>query len=147
MEQHLRIARATNDLERLVSIYRDGLGLGVLGSFEGHDGFDGVMLGRPDSGYHLEFTRQHGHLVEGSPTKENLLVFYVPDRELWDRACKRAEAAGFLRVESHNPYWDKLGQTFEDPDGYRIVLQRSTWPTSAQGTEDPLPAHTDSNSE
>ncbi len=26
-----------------------------------------------------------------------------------------------------NPYWDKLGRTFEDPDGYRVVLQNADW--------------------
>jgi hypothetical protein len=35
--------------------------------------------------------------------------------------------AGFARVASFNPYWDRDGRTFEDPDGYRIVLQNSAW--------------------
>lgn len=26
------------------------------------------------------------------------------------------------------PYWDRKGKTFEDPDGYRVVLQQSSWP-------------------
>ena len=30
-------------------------------------------------------------------------------------------------VKSYNPYWDISGVTFEDPDGYRIVLQNATW--------------------
>jgi hypothetical protein len=37
------------------------------------------------------------------------------------------KAAGFLPVISFNPYWDKKGLTFEDPDGYRIVLQQTDW--------------------
>ncbi len=24
-------------------------------------------------------------------------------------------------------YWDRQGITFEDPDGYRVVLQRTDW--------------------
>jgi len=36
-------------------------------------------------------------------------------------------AAGFVEVKSFNPYWDKLGRTFEDHDGYRVVLQRAAW--------------------
>ncbi|WP_420360213.1 hypothetical protein [Agrobacterium vitis] len=32
-----------------------------------------------------------------------------------------------LRITSYNPYWDNLGKTFEDPDGYRVVLQNSAW--------------------
>lgn len=26
-----------------------------------------------------------------------------------------------------NPYWDRLGLTFEDPDGDRVVLQNAAW--------------------
>jgi len=29
---------------------------------------------------------------------------------------------------SENPYWDVNGVTFEDPDGWRIVLQNAGWP-------------------
>jgi hypothetical protein len=27
-----------------------------------------------------------------------------------------------------NPYWDRSGRTFEDPDGYRVVLQNAPYP-------------------
>jgi len=30
-------------------------------------------------------------------------------------------------VKPFNPYWDKKGRTFEDPDGYRVVLQNAEW--------------------
>jgi hypothetical protein len=30
-------------------------------------------------------------------------------------------------VAAFNPYWDRDGVTFEDPDGYRIVLQNAAW--------------------
>jgi len=26
-----------------------------------------------------------------------------------------------------NPYWKRNGRTFEDVDGYRVVLQNGTW--------------------
>jgi len=32
-----------------------------------------------------------------------------------------------LIVGYGNPYWDRCGLTFEDPDGYRVVLQRENW--------------------
>ena len=47
MPPHLRIARPVIDLARSAKLYRDGLGLELLGSFEDHAGFDGVMLGVP----------------------------------------------------------------------------------------------------
>lgn len=119
----MRVARPTDDLEEIVRMYRDGLKLDILGRFQDHEGFDGVMLGKWDLGYHLEFTHQAGHSAGRAPTKDNLLVFYHPEPESWASACTRMEAAGFKVVASWNPYWDVKGRTFEDPDGYRVVLQ------------------------
>ena len=34
---------------------------------------------------------------------------------------------GFDPVPAFNPYWDRAGLTFEDPDGYRTVLQHAAW--------------------
>jgi catechol 2,3-dioxygenase-like lactoylglutathione lyase family enzyme len=124
---HLRIARATNDLDEIKKFYRDGLGFEIVSSFEDHQGFDGVMLGRKDLAYHLEFTSQRGHQT-AAPNKEDLLVFYLPDTNEWQRAVNRMLAHGYAPVESYNPYWDVKGKTFEDTDGYRVVLQNASWP-------------------
>ncbi|WP_207391648.1 hypothetical protein [Haematobacter massiliensis] len=43
-------------------------------------------------------------------------------------AVGRLRRAGYDPVPSFNPYWDRSGRTFEDPDGYRIVLQNAAWP-------------------
>ena len=127
MKAHLRIARPVTDLARAKAMYGEGLGLEVLGSFEGHDGFDGVMLGAPGAGHHFEFTVCRTHAVKPAPTKEDLVVFYLPDAAAWGAACARMAAAGFREVASFNPYWDAKGRTFEDPDGYRTVLQNAAW--------------------
>lgn len=124
----LRVARPTDQLDAVVRFYRDGLGLQVLGSFKEHAGFDGVMLGHPGWPYHFEFTQQHGHVVGRAPTKDHLLVWYLPEAGQQSEAVARFAAAGFSPVPSYNPYWDVHGVTFEDPDGYRVVLQRGTWP-------------------
>ena len=123
----LRIARPTDDLEALLPFYRDGLGLSLLFRFEDHDGFDGMMLGQEGAPYHFEFTRAKGHVAGRAPTQDNLLVFYLPDAEEWKAAVQRMQDAGFASVASFNPYWDREGMTFEDPDGCRIVLQRAAW--------------------
>jgi catechol 2,3-dioxygenase-like lactoylglutathione lyase family enzyme len=124
---HLRVARPTDDLTAVVAFYRDALGFEVIGSFENHDGFDGVMLGLPKLGWHLEFTTNQGHSVGKAPTADNLLVLYLPDAAEWQAAIARLEAAGYSSVKSFNPYWDRHGRTFEDPDGYRVVLQNADW--------------------
>jgi catechol 2,3-dioxygenase-like lactoylglutathione lyase family enzyme len=123
----LRVARPTNNLAALRRFYVEGLGLQELYSFTGHDGFDGLMVGQPQATYHLEFTQQADHQVSAAPTAENLLVFYLPEPKAWQAAVARMEAAGYQPVTSHNSYWDQLGRTFEDPDGYRVVLQQATW--------------------
>jgi catechol 2,3-dioxygenase-like lactoylglutathione lyase family enzyme len=124
---HLRVARPSDDLERVAAMYRDGLGLEVLGRFEDHDGFDGVMLGRRGLDWHLELTSRRGQRAEPRPTDEDLLVLYLPDQPEWRAACDRMLAAGFEPVSSANPYWDRAGRTFRDPDGYRVVLQNAPW--------------------
>jgi len=123
----LRVARPTDDLEAVAKFYRDGLGFVELYRFVDHDGFDGVMLGQPGAPYHLEFTRAHGHRAGRAPTQDNLLVFYLPDAGEWQAAVSRFKRAGYEAVPAFNPYWDRLGVTFEDPDGYRLVLQRDAW--------------------
>lgn len=123
----LRVARPSDDLEALLRLYEQGLGLAVLYRFRDHDGFDGVMLGREGAPYHFEFTRAHGHAAGRAPTPDNLLVFYLPDADDWNAAVRRMQDAGFDPVPSFNPYWDRDGMTFEDPDGYRIVLQKAAW--------------------
>jgi catechol 2,3-dioxygenase-like lactoylglutathione lyase family enzyme len=124
---HLRVARPTDDLAAVVEFYRDGLGLEVLYEFRDHDGFDGVMLGGQGAAYHLEFTRKAGHRAGRAPTEDNLLVFYLPDGVDWRAAVTRLEEAGHQPVRAFNPYWDRQGRTFEDPDGYRVVLQNAAW--------------------
>ena len=124
---HLRIARPSDDLAAVRSLYETGLGFELLFEFNDHDGFDGLMLGHPHAGYHLEFTRKKGHLAGRAPTPDDLLVFYLPDRAEWNRAIARLQDAGYPSVPAFNPYWDKNGKTFEDPDGYRVVLQNAAW--------------------
>ncbi len=85
------------------------------------------MLGFPGAPYHLEFTRHPGVTVGRAPTEDNLLVFYVPDRDAWDTVVARMAEAGHQPVRSLNPYWDRVVVTFEDPDGYRVVVQNSAW--------------------
>ncbi len=85
------------------------------------------MLGFEGSSYHFEFTRCSTHPVEPRPTPEDLLVFYAPAPAAWNESHRRMLGAGFKQVASFNPYWEAGGRTYEDPDGYRIVLQQAQW--------------------
>ncbi len=118
----LRIARPVTDLAKSAAMYCHGLGFSVLGSFEDHEGFDGVMVGAEGSAYHFEFTYCRTEPVAPNPTHEDLIVIYLSSEDELKTGCERMAAAGFQRVTSFNPYWERCGQTYADHDGYRTVL-------------------------
>ena len=119
----LRVARHTERLQEVVRFYRDGIGLPQIGGFRGHHGYDGVFLAVPGTNAHLELTAGGRH---GPPAlhPESLLVFY-----LGDEATVQAVAArlGVAPVPPANPYWAEHGLTFQDPDGFRVVLVPERW--------------------
>ena len=123
----MRVARPTDNLAAIAEMYARGLGFEVLAAFKDHRGFDGVIVGHPKQPYHIEFTSQREHEVGKAPSQDHLLVFYVPDKDEWEASCAQMISAGFREVPSYNPYWDLQGRTFEDIDGYRVVLQNAAW--------------------
>jgi catechol 2,3-dioxygenase-like lactoylglutathione lyase family enzyme len=119
----LRVARHTQRLQEVVRFYRDGIGLPQIGGFRDHDGYDGVFLAVPGTNAHLELTARDGHGAP-APHPESLLVFY-----LGEQATVQAVAArlGVDPVRPANPYWAEHGLTFQDPDGFRVVLVPEHW--------------------
>jgi catechol 2,3-dioxygenase-like lactoylglutathione lyase family enzyme len=115
---NVRVARHTDRLEDLVAFYRDGIGLPELARFTDHDGYDGVFLELPGTKAHLEFTTGGEHGAP-EPHPESLLVLYLESKEAVKAVAARLEAEP---VEPANPYWAQHGLTFEDPDGFRVVL-------------------------
>ncbi len=118
----LRVSRPSRDLEAATRFYTEGLGFEVLAAFEDHDGFDGVILGHPTWSYHLELTRRRVHPAAVAPTDEDLLVFYIPYLPSWKAWTERLRAAGAPETTNANPFWHAHGVTFQDPDGYGVVL-------------------------
>lgn len=119
----VRIARPTDQLEEVVGFYRDLVGLPELYRFAGHAGYDGVMLGLPGADYHLEFTSHELGSPCPAPSAENLLVLYFPGDSAMYSVAQRLGEAGCEPVPAENPYWETHGGiTFEDPDGWRVVL-------------------------
>jgi len=51
------------------------------------------------------------------------LVLYLGNQDEVDRLVAQVGA-----VRSANPYWDKVGVTITDPDGFRVVLVAGSWP-------------------
>lgn len=122
----VRIARPTNQLREIERFYCEGVGLEKVGSFEGHQGYNGLMIGLPNTDYHLEFTEHEKGSPCPAPTKDNLLVLYIPKRNTIERIAAKLQEMGYPEVEPENPYWNEKGITIEDPDGWRIVLMNTS---------------------
>ena len=118
----VRIARPTDRLEEVVRFYHDGIGLAELGRFDGHSGYDGVLLGLPGSDYHLEFTSHADGSPCPAPSVDNLLVLYLESEQAAEIVAGRLADLGYSDVEPENPYWDGRSITIPDPDGWRVVL-------------------------
>lgn len=123
----MRVARPTGRLREVIRFYCEGIGLEVVGSFTGHAGYSGVMLGLPGREYHLEFTEHEAS--QGAdyapPGADNLLVFYLPESAAITEIAARLAALGYDAVAPENPYWNERGLTIADPDGWRVVLMNT----------------------
>ncbi len=117
-----RFARPTNKLDEIIAFYSDGLKLKILNQFADHAGYKGVMIGLPDAQYHLEFTQDNKGSKGSAPTKDNLLVMYFQTEKDFNEIIDSLAAIGQQPVEPENPYWKAKSLTYEDPDGWRIVL-------------------------
>jgi catechol 2,3-dioxygenase-like lactoylglutathione lyase family enzyme len=126
INQQIRIARPSNNIDALKEFYLEGLGFKTISEFD-IDGYKGIILGHQHHGYHLEFIQEQGVDYGVAPSHEHLLVFYFSDEEAWQSTITRMATIGVSPVESYNPYWVKSGITYEDTDGYRVVLQNSRW--------------------
>lgn len=120
-----RIARPTRKFAEVIRFYMEGIGLKKIGGFEAHNGYDGIMLGLPGHAYHLEFTTREDEGPCEAPTKDNLLVFYIPDGDRMEEIVSRLAEMGYDPVEPENPYWKEKGITIEDPEGWRVVLMNT----------------------
>lgn len=118
----VRVARPTDKLQEVISFYNKGLGLPIIGSFEDHQGYDGVMVGLPGMDYHLEFTSHRNGSPCPAPTKDNLLVLYLGSMDKVESMTVKLATMGHHPVEPENPYWKGISATIEDPDGWRVVL-------------------------
>lgn len=124
----LRLARHTERLDQCVRFYRDAIGLPEVGRFQDHDGYDGVFLAVPGTDAHLELTAGGGQ-PGPSPHPESLLVLYLGDHQAVEAVRERLDGEP---VSPANPYWAEHGVTYEDPDGFPVVLVPERWDQSTR---------------
>jgi len=122
----LRIARHTTDLHSIVDFYTKLLGLEVLGSFNNHDGYDGVFIGALESDWHLEFTAS-SDIPNQITDEDDFIVFYVKSKFEQDAIREKCVKYDVPLLTAKNPYWNKDGLIFSDPDNYRIIVAISNY--------------------
>jgi catechol 2,3-dioxygenase-like lactoylglutathione lyase family enzyme len=118
---NLRVARHTNNLEKIKSFYIDILGFELLGSFENHNNYDGVFIGKPNLDWHFEFTISN-EKAQHSFDEDDIFVLYPEKIIDYNILINNLLANCVSIIISKNPYWNENGKMFLDPDGYRIVI-------------------------
>ena len=90
-------------------------------SFSSRPGFGYTHVLGGDGRWWLSY--EHGSPGE-APSRDNLLVLYLAEPGAVETVAARLESSGHRSVEPENPYWKANSITFEDPDGWRVVLVR-----------------------
>lgn len=117
----LRIARHTNDLQRIIQFYTEILHLKILGGFNGHEGYDGVFMGLEEQPWHLEFTSSQ-EPAHHQFDEDDLLVFYPTTQQEFERILNSILANQVQVVKPKNPYWVNNGVLIKDPDGHGVII-------------------------
>ena len=118
---NVRFARHTNNLEAIKSFYIGVLGLELLGSFENHNGYDGVFIGIPNTDWHLEFTKSDEKIAFNF-NEDDILVLYPNTKIEFNSLITNLLKHHISSITSKNPYWNVNGKMYLDPDGYRVVI-------------------------
>ncbi|CAM3620047.1 VOC family protein [Flavobacterium saliperosum] len=117
----LRVARHTDDLEKIKTFYTDVLGFEILGSFENHDNYHGIFIGKPNLNWHFEFTKSDKKANHFSD-EDDVLVLYPETISEYKKLINNTIKNNISSITSINPYWDTNGKMFCDPDGFRIII-------------------------
>ena len=120
---NFRIARHTNNLEKITAFYINILNLTVLGFFNNHNNYDGVFIGKENLDWHLEFTKSN-HKAEHKFDDDDILVFYPTTLIAYNNIIENINANKIKVHTAKNPYWHKNGILIKDPDGYNIIISK-----------------------
>ena len=117
----LRVARHTNNLDKLIEFYTKILALEILGSFKDHAGYDGVFIGKKEAQWHLEFTSNEEQ-AEHSFDDHDVLVFYPTSKSSFQKVKENIQAHKLSILKAKNPYWNDNGILVQDPDGFNVII-------------------------
>lgn len=118
---HLRIARHTSDLNKIVKFYQEIIQLEILGHFENHDGYDGVFIGKSNQDWHVEFTTS-AHTPIHVLDEDDAIVFYPETQKEYDQIITNIKKHKIPQHSSPNPYWNKNAILVKDFDGHCVII-------------------------
>ena len=117
----LRVARHTNNLEKIEDFYVNILGFERLGGFQNHNNYDGVFIGKLGLDWHFEFTQSEtkaNHTFD----EDDVTVLYPKTILEYNNIVNSILENNISIITSKNPYWNENGKMVLDPDGFRIVI-------------------------
>ncbi|QZK90365.1 VOC family protein [Flavobacterium sp. CHNK8] len=117
----LRVARHTNDLEKIKVFYLSILEFELLGSFKNHDFYDGIFIGNSNLDSHFEFTQSTDN-AKHQFDEDDIIVLYPETISHYNSILNKVLESNISIITSKNPYWNTNGKMFLDPDGYRIII-------------------------
>lgn len=117
----LRVARHTNDLQKIETFYKEILGFEILGGFQNHSGYDGVFIGIPELNWHFEFT-QSDEKAKHIFDEDDIIVLYPNTLTEYKLIIDKISRSETSIINPKNSYWNDAGKMILDPDGYRIVI-------------------------
>jgi catechol 2,3-dioxygenase-like lactoylglutathione lyase family enzyme len=119
--QVLRVAKHTRSIKKMKTFYCERLGFKVLGTFENHQGYNGIFLGFEDANWHIEFTESEDQPVRNEDP-DDMMVFYCQNESHF-KALEESFCHDEV-IRPKNPYWVENGLLILDPDGNKIVISK-----------------------
>lgn len=116
-----RYARHTNKLKEIKHFYTSVLELSIIGSFNDHDGYDGVFLGKEKMNWHLEFTSTKEE-TNSIFNDDDILVLYPTSKSEYKNILSNIEKYKIKKHNPKNPYWKENGILIKDPDKFNIII-------------------------
>src|SRR6187402_2762422 len=105
----LRVARHTNNLEKIEDFYINILGFERLGGFQNHDNYDGVFIGKSGLDWHFEFTQSQtkaNHTFD----EDDMIVLYPPIILEYNNLITKILDNNISFIASKNPFWNENGK-------------------------------------
>jgi hypothetical protein len=85
----LRVARHTNNLDKIENFYGNILDFERLGGFQNHNNYDGVFIGKSGVDWHFEFTQSEEKVNYTFDDDDVIVLYPVTVSEYYNRLVNK----------------------------------------------------------